>query len=159
MIMTMRRWEASGGSSQQKKGSGFVKPSKDDCAEKAQEIQGLYEELKQRLREMENDVNDFVLRGMTKEIETHVKSFKQLQTRLEDKIKQYDKFCKDKGPPPPDGARELAKAPAPRRVRAPNAPLQRDSRWLWVLPPVMVGIACLVCPECCAVVFPVFAIP
>ncbi len=147
-----------GGGAQQKKGSGFVKLSKEDCAALLNEINRLADIVKRRGDELINDALDFEARGMTKEIENHMKSFKDARVPLNEALDKYDKHCKG-GPPPSREARERAGQPVPRRTRAPNAPAERSSRWLCVIPPVLVGLACIICPECCAVAVPVVAIP
>jgi RHS repeat-associated protein len=145
---------------QQKKGGGFVKYSKEDCEALAKEIERLAQKVEDRAQGLMNDHLDFVVKGMTEEIEAHVKSFEQAQVPLNNALNKYDKNCKGKGPPPPglERARQLAGQPAPSRTRPLNAPSER-SLLPWLVPPVLVGLTCILCPECCAVSAPVLAIP
>ena len=153
------------GKKKQKKRSGFKNPSKEECAEKAREIERLAENAERRAEELRRDSHDFVPGGDERQIRTHVKSFEAAQKPLKEAIDYYDKHCKGKGPPNAvsDRARQLAGQPAPTRTRAPNAPIPRSlpesSIPPWVVPVGIIILTCILCPECCAIAAPVFAVP
>src|SRR5260370_16819504 len=153
-----------GGGVQQKKGSGFVKPSKENCEAIAQTIERLTQEVDNKARDLRNDINDFVGlegKGDERQLQTHFKNFQTRQKSLQEQIDKYDKYCKGKGPPPPslERARQLTGQKVPTRTRVPRGPIERSSPWLWVIPPVLVGLGCLVCPESSPVPPPLLPIP
>lgn len=138
--------------------------TREACEALAKEIDRLAQKVSERADELRNDILNFTGRGMTKDIDGHIKSFKQAQVPLNEALNKYDKYCGGKGPPPPavvpglERARKMAEQPVPRRER-PVAKPSQSSVLPWIVPPIVIGIACIVCPECCAAAVPVLAIP
>ncbi|MFL6334241.1 MAG: RHS repeat-associated core domain-containing protein [Pyrinomonadaceae bacterium] len=143
-VFTWEPWSAFGGSRGGRRGggSGFKKASKEDCENKAKEIESIANAVQQRGEELEQDPNNFVQNGDWDQIKTHNKSFDQRQSQLNEKIDWYDKNCKG-GPPLSDGVREWAKKPRPVRTRPferrgiqmeerrPVSTWQRINAWLY----------------------------